>query len=78
MTLSANSMSNSITLKGDERGWMFDSQSSRMSNPKKLSNFLTEPSPHPNDSYSPFSLTNIMKNKNITGSNMFEDKISWG
>jgi hypothetical protein len=54
---------------------MNESTSSRRSLPHQL-NYLTEPSPFPNDPYSPFTYSNIMRNKNITGSTMFDDKIS--
>jgi hypothetical protein len=41
-----------------------------------MSNYMTEPSPHPTDPYSPYTFNNLMKNKNITTSNMFDDKSS--
>ena len=44
---------------------------------KKLS-YLTEASPFPYDADHPHSFGSMMKANNITGSNMFQDKISCG
>lgn len=41
---------------------------------KKYSGFFTQPSPLAGDGQSPFCLNNLMKEKNITGSNMFDEK----
>ena len=41
---------------------------------KKMSGYFTQPSPLAGDAPSPFDLNNLMRNKNITGSNMFDDK----
>ena len=55
---------------------MYESGSSHLSFFKRQADYLIGPSPTPNDPYSPFTLSNLMKNKNITANNMFEDKIS--
>ena len=41
---------------------------------KKMSGFFTLPSPIVGEAPSPFDLNNLIKNKNITGSNMFDEK----
>jgi hypothetical protein len=70
-------MTHSGCLKDQERGWLYESTESKKSMPKKLS-YFTEPSPYPYDSESPQTFANIMKSKNMTESNMFDDKISCG
>lgn len=69
-------MTHSSCFKEEKPTWMFESGSSQFSLPKRQPDYLTGPSPNPNDPFSPFTLSNLMKNKNITANNMFEDKIS--
>ncbi len=53
--------------------WLFESLTSRDIS-KKISGYMTHPSPQPSDFTNPYTFGSFMKNANITGSNMYESK----
>ena len=55
--------------------WVYDNN---MFGSRELGKKFTEPSPYPSDDKNPFSFSSLAKIKNITASNMWDMRSSWG